>query len=199
MVQARRVAPSVPGAGGVHPSATVHHIGFPTWLACWVCSGDEGDSECGRPAQSAGRHDIGREAGELTPMATKLEQQEYQRIWVQIRRGFWLWQNGPCAVCGSWKELEVDHVDPSTKSAHPRDLWSRSEARRSKELAKCQVLCGLHHKIKTRREKTKPLIHGTVHGYRRKCCRCSGCRRAWADYRKNLRQARHRARQREVA
>jgi len=49
--------------------------------------------------------------------------------------------------CGSWKKLELDHIDPKTKESHK--IWSWSEERRNKELKKCQVLCYDCHNIKS--------------------------------------------------
>lgn len=75
----------------------------------------------------------------------------------QQRRAAWLL--GKCCVeCGSTEQLDIDHIDPSTKD--PRliptgamtHFWSWPEADREAELAKCQVLCRTHHRIKTGRE-----------------------------------------------
>lgn len=84
------------------------------------------------------------------PMGTREEQREYQRKWIAQRRIAWVQENGPCAKCGSWLDLEVDHVDPALKAMFPRDIWSRRQEVRDAELAKCQVLCGACHIIKTR-------------------------------------------------
>lgn len=68
---------------------------------------------------------------------------EYQREWYQARRQAWFAENGPCKRCGSWENLELDHIDPSTKSHHR--IWSWAKDRREAELAKCQVLCRKCH------------------------------------------------------
>lgn len=34
----------------------------------------------------------------------------------------------------------------------------------------------------TTERKPKPIPHGTVNGYVNRGCKCSPCRRAWADY-----------------
>ncbi len=65
------------------------------------------------------------------------------------RRQEWIVAHGPCAECGSWDELEVDHVDAGTKVSS--NVWSWSQIRRDAELAKCQVLCHDCHKTKTYR------------------------------------------------
>jgi 5-methylcytosine-specific restriction endonuclease McrA len=80
---------------------------------------------------------------------------KYQAKWITKRRQDWIAQNGPCAVCGSDDRLEVDHVHPEEKEIQVRALWSMSpqNPRRIAELAKCQVLCYVCHK-----EKTRPLL-----------------------------------------
>ena len=75
----------------------------------------------------------------------------------QRNRDKWLLENGPCQKCGSWDNLEVDHIDPSTKDPLvgypcPQSFWTWSPERRAVELAKCQVLCTNCHKIKTSEE-----------------------------------------------
>lgn len=98
---------------------------------------------------------------------------EYQRKWLAKRRQDWIdSQGGVCAVCGSDDRLEVDHIDPSTKTCNPRDIWSRAQAFRDAELAKCQVLCYTHHLEKTNAEKFVP--HGT-NGRYNDGCRCAPC------------------------
>src|SRR5712672_2171674 len=88
------------------------------------------------------------------PYRTKEEQREYQRQWMIKRRSEWFRENGPCIRCGSWQDLEVDHIDPSTKELHTSALWSMSplNPKRIKELAKCQVLCHNCHLEKTKKE-----------------------------------------------
>lgn len=76
-----------------------------------------------------------------------VRQAEYQAAWVAKRRAAWFVDKS-CAICGSTVDLEIDHIDQNHKSSHR--IWSWSQERRAVELAKCQVLCGLHHKEKTR-------------------------------------------------
>ncbi len=45
----------------------------------------------------------------------------YQVKWIQNRRNKWLIDNGPCKKCGTWLNLEVDHIDPTTKVSH--NVW----------------------------------------------------------------------------
>lgn len=71
-------------------------------------------------------------------------------------RSVWFQANGPCKSCGTWEQLELDHMDPTTKVSHR--IWSWSEKRRLAELTKCQVLCKGCHQAKTasRREGGAP-------------------------------------------
>ena len=113
------------------------------------------------------------------------KQREYQKQWRATRRREWFEKNGPCIKCGSWDDLEIDHVDPKTKIDHK--VWSWSEDRRNTELAKCQVLCWSCHWYKTLENKDAGkghLQHGTCSMYQVRKCRCELCRKARAIYRK---------------
>jgi 5-methylcytosine-specific restriction endonuclease McrA len=105
-------------------------------------------------------------------------QRQYQRDWIAKNRLDWIAEHGPCAKCGSKKDLEVDHVDPTKKVWHR--IWSWSPARRAKELAKCQVLCGECHQKKTVEYLRRNAKHGTSSEYSYGC-RCSKCREANAQ------------------
>lgn len=94
----------------------------------------------------------------------------YNNAWVAQRRAEWLAKNGPCKECGSSKRLEVDHIDPKKKVHHR--VWTWGENRRNAELAKCQVLCFLCHRLKTNKERGWRL-HGEIMW--QKGCRCDVC------------------------
>jgi 5-methylcytosine-specific restriction endonuclease McrA len=104
-------------------------------------------------------------------------QRAYQNEWTKRQRTTWLRQNGPCAVCGSWEDLQVDHVEPGEKVSHR--IWSWSASRRDVELEKCQALCLPCHKVKTCADQAPP-PHGTNVRYTNRYwkCRCSECREA---------------------
>ena len=85
----------------------------------------------------------------------------------------WLALNGPCRKCGSWEDLQVDHIDEKLKVSHR--IWTNSKENREKELAKCQVLCEDCHKAKTRGY-TAVTAHGTSAQYRRGC-KCDLCKK----------------------
>lgn len=125
------------------------------------------------------------------PYKNPQQQAKYQREWVARRRAEWVEANGPCAICGSGADLEVDHIDPSQKEAKISTLWSWDAERRYAELAKCQVLCRLCHRDKTDSElrAAGELACGTHTGYAHFGCRCSECKSAHRDYnraRRNL-------------
>lgn len=79
------------------------------------------------------------------------ERRKYKREWQRTkyaeRRSEWFAINGPCVDCASWDELEVDHVDASTKVTH--NVWRWSRERREAELAKCVARCFPCHRRKT--------------------------------------------------
>ncbi len=110
------------------------------------------------------------------PYKDSRRQSEYQRTWLRRRRREWLDDHGPCVRCGSTENLEVDHISRRSKIAHR--VWSWSKRRRDRELSKCQVLCKPCHLEKSRAELSKPLRHGTLHGYNHRGCRCDACRQA---------------------
>lgn len=87
------------------------------------------------------------------------EQRIYQRKWLARRKAEWFAANGPCTRCGSWNDLELDHINARLKVNHV--IWSWSEKRRNAELAKCQVLCHPCHLGKTRQKKEHQ--RGEVH------------------------------------
>lgn len=99
----------------------------------------------------------------------------YQREWIRARRAAYF-SDKSCVICSSTEDLELDHIDPTTKTSHK--IWSWSESRRLTELAKCQVLCYLCHKAKTIVQSTKVPTHGGKAMYEKHGCRCELCR-AW--------------------
>jgi len=111
------------------------------------------------------------------------KQREYQRKWQASRRKEWVDAHGPCALCGSWDDLQVDHIYPDEKETKPSQVWGCTKKKRDAELSKCQVLCKECHRIKTSLERTgKPPQQGhgtTKYSYG---CRCQVCVKAKADY-----------------
>jgi 5-methylcytosine-specific restriction endonuclease McrA len=97
---------------------------------------------------------------------------------------------GKCVVCGTKSNLDIDHIDPSTKLLGPERLWTSAEEKFLAEIKKCQLLCRTCHNDKTQREngliKNKG-IHGHPMNYARYGCKCSLCKAAWNAYNKKYR------------
>jgi hypothetical protein len=121
------------------------------------------------------------------PYKDKAKQNEYTRKWIARRRAEWF-ADKMCTVCGSTIDLELHHVDPSSKVSH--SIWSWSQSRRDAEAAKCEVLCSFHHEIETRKYVQRDITHGThTKGYARGC-RCQLCTKAHAEYARQWRKNR---------
>lgn len=90
---------------------------------------------------------------------------------------------GKCVECGSTESLEFDHIDRNSKNFEIGVMFSQSKAKVEVELAKCQLLCRVHHEEKTLRESgLQPWRHGTITGYKTKRCRCRLCKDACAEH-----------------
>lgn len=122
------------------------------------------------------------------PYAIAQQQSTYINELIHRRRKQYIKENGPCSNCGSWENLEVDHIDPPTKTMHTSHIWTREESIRVRELLKCQVICQSCHREKTSRENKREITHGTISGYYRHRCRCKECKIAYSKYRKSLRK-----------
>lgn len=81
---------------------------------------------------------------------TSDKKREYQREWVRARRDAYF-RDKVCVRCGSTSNLELDHIDASTKELRVSALWSMSDKNPKKlaEIEKCQVLCAPCHDLKT--------------------------------------------------
>jgi hypothetical protein len=91
---------------------------------------------------------------------------------------------GRCAKCPIADDVEFDHIDPATKTMTIARMWTASEERFRVELAKCQLLCQMHHLEKTlaeRDQRSARVTHGTVSSYRYcgppKCEPCKAAKR----------------------
>ncbi len=104
---------------------------------------------------------------------------------------------GCCVGCGSRENLELDHIDPKSKSFEVSKFLSVSLEDFRKELKKCQLLCRKCHVKKTLKEQGKlPTgTHGTLSTYSHGKCRCQKCKDTWNAYsRKYKREWRKRKR-----
>lgn len=117
---------------------------------------------------------------------------EYQRLWIANRRAVWF-EDKYCVKCGSKEDLEIHHVDPSTKVSN--SVWSWAQERRDAELDKCEVLCHGCHKVETLLQKAKPIEHGTYVGYMHHGCRCMSCIEAASGVRNKQRRTKGRKHQ----
>lgn len=110
--------------------------------------------------------------------------------YARAKRAKWIEDNGPCKKCGSSKDLEIDHIDPKSKSFEIHFALSLKTL--EPELVKCQVLCHDCHRKKSNEENSNrhtriilPMIHGTLKCYWRGC-RCDECYFANKEYNKQL-------------
>ncbi len=92
---------------------------------------------------------------------------------------------GQCVVCDSVEDLQIDHIDPSTKEFSVSKLRPSRE-RWLAELTKCQILCGDCHRLKTVSEQRDD-THGTWGPYNRGC-RCDLCREKFNSYMRDYRK-----------
>ena len=102
-----------------------------------------------------------------------------------LRRKYYIFLLGNrCARCGSMKNLEFDHIVPSTKLYTISEMLSKSFPEESlhEELRKCQILCEDCHLKKTREEDGFKARHGTGGMYRHHGCRCEACKEANSSY-----------------
>jgi 5-methylcytosine-specific restriction endonuclease McrA len=89
---------------------------------------------------------------------------------------------GKCK-CGLTEGLQLDHIDPATKSFTIAKMWSLSKEKFWIEVRKCQLLCQECHSDKTRKDlgqQDARKTHGTLSSYR--YCRCPECKAAQAEY-----------------
>lgn len=118
---------------------------------------------------------------------------EYRRKYdlnrYHIRRNKAILQlGGKCNVCGSVRNLEIDHINRDSKEFNISVSWGVSEKRFQKELQKCQLLCSQCHKTKSISESVT-IKHGTWGMIRRKC-KCTVCKTFSSAYFKKRKRLR---------
>ncbi len=92
---------------------------------------------------------------------------------------------GKCVDCGTTRNLQFDHLDPSKKSFRISSKIDAPDDNLIAEVKKCQLLCGKCHAKKTREnweyghEESK---HGTLWRYKSYGCRCDLCKTKMSDY-----------------
>ena len=111
------------------------------------------------------------------PYKDKTKQRKYQLKFMHERRRAWVYANGPCKVCASFKKLEVSYVKKEKGDKQTSSLWSMTESKRVEILKNCEVLCHRCAQAKTRGQKADR-THG-INAYSRGC-RCETCKSARA-------------------
>lgn len=96
---------------------------------------------------------------------------------------------GRCVECGSEDDIQIDHIDPATKSFNISTNWGKPKAVLMEELKKCQLLCRSCHKRKSDEEQ-RNREHGTWGTYRNRKCRCAKCREFVSAYMREYRKRR---------
>lgn len=107
----------------------------------------------------------------------KEEYNEYMRDYMKrryykIRAEAYNLLGGKCVECGTSENLEIDHIDRTTKTVDISKFCSMSRVRFLEELKLCQLLCHEHHKQKSAAEQSVP-HGGGLTGKRN--CRCELC------------------------
>jgi 5-methylcytosine-specific restriction endonuclease McrA len=87
----------------------------------------------------------------------KVYMREYRARWEKRRRAERIafareYLGGKCARCGSTRNLDCDHIDPTTKKFGLTDRPGVSWDVWFAELQKCQLLCRVCHTKKTKNE-----------------------------------------------
>lgn len=100
---------------------------------------------------------------------------------------------GHCQHCPATTALQLDHIDPQTKSFALAKQWNVNEQKFWLEVAKCQLLCQPCHTLKTLKDNNQVSaknMHGTLSSYL--YCKCALCRKAKADWSRQYRLTRKR-------
>lgn len=97
---------------------------------------------------------------------TKEQRRVYQAQYRQKRRDTAIkLLGGACVVCGTTENLEINHIDPTTKS-FTLSRWDGKASDYWEEVKKCNLLCKAHHDEETARQKLSGLIDSRNYKYR---------------------------------
>ena len=112
----------------------------------------------------------------------KYGRERYHRLLDEARTKL----GGKCVRCGKTEDLQFDHIDRTTKLFCVSEAAGHGESLDAfwAEVAKCQLLCRLHHIEKGREAGDIPqaATHGALNMYTVYKCRCDLCRAAWNAY-----------------
>ncbi len=92
---------------------------------------------------------------------------------------------GICSICGTTDNLEFDHRDPKTKTISITKALYRKNEILQLELEKCQLLCLIHHREKSKMEQSVEHGEGLTG---KKSCYCSLCGPLKQKYRKKYKR-----------
>lgn len=109
------------------------------------------------------------------PYSDPEKRRSYHAEFIRKRKEKWFAENGPCALCGSDENLEVDHIDPAVKSFSVH--WGMRADLLAIELSKCRALCEKCHTQLSGDQKRKP-----ENEVKKPKCKCEECRLARNAY-----------------
>lgn len=122
-------------------------------------------------------------------MTEKFGKKYHREYYKKRKTAIFVYLGGVCVVCGTDKDLEIDHINPEEKSF---SIGTRMSIKNNKaELDKCQLLCKEHHLNKTA-EENSGFTHGTTYAWMKAHCDCSVClehKRNWHDLRNAKRRS----------
>lgn len=101
---------------------------------------------------------------------------------------------GKCQWCGDTQALEIDHIDPSTKTINLGTDWYNIKWWHE-VLTLCQLLCNPCHLIKSAEESRKRMLakgytHGSSYAWMKLKCKCDLCDEARNRFNQARRQSR---------
>lgn len=108
----------------------------------------------------------------------------------RIRMEILIHLGNKCVKCESTTDLEIDHIEPSSKSFDISRNFTMSKPKLYDELNKCQLLCNHCHLEKSLLEQRTP-NHGTWGMYKRGC-RCNDCKTFVSSYMREYKRSRRR-------
>ena len=103
-----------------------------------------------------------------------------ERYWSRKREAIQI-LGGQCVWCNSTEDLQLDHINPSTREYRFPHFYKCGDKVFYEEVNKCQLLCRSCHAKKSVSERGRKWgkgIHGNINNYKKHGCRCELCRKA---------------------